>query len=170
MDWASVLSMMLLRLLSLSCGGSLDPRIHYSPRSCTISIVILTILPGLPFGTQLPLCGADYAVSETRQSLISVGWLTPGIGASGLTVGWEYPDAASLHPISFYWRGLVWDRGKLLQNLPSTAVDQIISIPIRFKGPDMINWSASDHGYFSLKFEWGLVCQDHEPHIVFSSI
>ncbi|KAH9750075.1 reverse transcriptase domain-containing protein [Citrus sinensis] len=67
------------------------------------------------------------------------------------------PAAASSRPVSFYWQGTVWDRGKLEDILPSSIVEQILLVPISCAEPDLICWDLSPDGAFHLRTAWELV-------------
>lgn len=95
-------------------------------------------------------------------------WFDCWMDSSPLSMA--FPDLASMQTISFYWQGATWDRGKLLQCLPLSVVDQISSIPIGDAGPDLIRWSESEDGNFSLNSAWRLVRQTRQSHSILSSI
>lgn len=67
------------------------------------------------------------------------------------------PAAASSRPVSFYWQGTVWDRGKLEDILPTSIVEQILLVPISCEEPDLIRWDLSPDGSFHLRTAWELV-------------
>lgn len=45
---------------------------------------------------------------------------------------------ASIKSISFYWWGIVWDKGELLNVLPSSIVEQILLVTISSRESDLI--------------------------------
>ena len=56
-----------------------------------------------------------------------------------------------MDPISSFWCGVDWDKGKLLLALPSLVVEQIVLVTISGTGPVILCWAISRDGNFSLR-------------------
>lgn len=77
------------------------------------------------------------------------------------------PSAASMAPISSFWCGVDWDKGRLLSVLPSSVVEQIVLVPIFGTGPDILRLAISRDGNFSLRSSWEFVCGSRSKNGVF---
>ena len=80
------------------------------------------------------------------------------------------PSAASMAPISSFWCGVDWDKGKLLSILPSSVVEQIVLVLIYDTGLDILRWAIFRDGNFSLRSSWEFVRGSCSQNEVFSLI
>lgn len=67
------------------------------------------------------------------------------------------PAAASSVPVSFFWRGEVWDMGKLEDVLPTSIVEQNLLVSISSEEVDLNRWDLASDGTFHLQSAWELV-------------
>lgn len=58
------------------------------------------------------------------------------------------PTMASIMSISFYWWGIVWDKGELLNVLPFSIVKQILLVTISSRESNLIRWDLPSDGLF----------------------
>lgn len=61
------------------------------------------------------------------------------------------PVDVSMDHVSFFWRGIIWDKGKLLLILPTLVIEQILLISIFSDGLDILHWTLSKDEDFSMK-------------------
>ena len=80
------------------------------------------------------------------------------------------PSVASMAPISSFWCGVDWDKGKLLSVLPSLVVEQILLVPISGTGPDILRLAIFRDENFSLMNNWEFVHGSRSQNEVFSLI
>lgn len=60
------------------------------------------------------------------------------------------PTTAFMVHVSSFWFLMVWDKGELLSILPSSVIEQILLVLISSVGSDMLHWTLSGDGDFSL--------------------